>query len=303
MGRKRELSNPMESIGWTDGTPALEELLKESGTASVRGINQGFEAEVTRIDTDRGSFVLKRWNKDSKPDVGFQYRLLTALSERGIAVPETLGWGSDVNGDQALLTAYGGEPVAKPNAGTMTTLAGVLSAIHRIPVEALGGVKLPKHNMAAYFFPGVEAHPDLEQALRQLIARIPGTNDRLIHGDYHLQNIVGRNGKYAIIDWTNGQAGDYRYDFAWALVLGRIYVSEKLASAFGDAYLKENPIPPEELRLFEGIACLRWMLLHRRGGVPLAARTLQQVRRIVAALDGIVPEELLDSDGNRSLHR
>jgi len=294
MGRKRALSNPVESIRWADGTPALEKLLAQPGTLSVRGMNQGFEAEVTRIDTERDSFVLKRWNKDSNPDIGFQYRLLTALSQRGVAVPETLGWGIDASGHQALLTRYGGEPVTKANVGTMTALARILSAIHRIPVEAFGSVELPKYEMAAYFFPGIEAHPDLEQTLRQLVARIPETSDRLIHGDYHLQNIVERNGEYAVIDLTNGQAGDYRYDFAWAFVLGRIYVSDKLASAFRVAYLKENPIPPEELRLFEGIACLRWMLLHRRGGVPQGPRTLKKAREIVAALEGIVPKGLLD---------
>ncbi|MFB9275406.1 phosphotransferase [Cohnella cellulosilytica] len=220
-------------------------------------------------------------------------RLLRVLSERGIAVPEALGWGLDPNGDQALLTAYGGESVAKANAGTMSALAGILSAIHRIPVGSLKGVKLPKHDLAAYFFPGVEAYPDLEQALRRLTARIPETSDRIIHGDYHLQNIVERDGEYAILDWTNGQAGDFRYDFAWACVLIRIYASERLASAFRAAYLRANPIPPEELRLFEGIACLRWMLLHRRGGVPQGPRTVKKVREIVASLEGIVPVELL----------
>ncbi len=287
------MNNPIESIRWAEGTAVLEELIEEAGAAIVRGMNQGFEAEVTRIDTEQGSFVLKIWSKGSKPDVGYQYRLLRALSERGIAVPEALGWGIDSNGNQALLTFYGGEPVAKANAKTMAALAGILSAIHRIPVESLGSVKLPKHDMAGYFFPGIEAYPDLERALRHLVSRIPGTNVRVIHGDYHLQNIVERDGEYAILDWTNGQAGDFRYDFAWACVLIRIYASERLASAFCAAYLKKNPIPPEELRLFEGIACLRWMLLHRRGGVPQGPRTLGKAREIVAALGGIVPEGLL----------
>ncbi|MFB9275407.1 hypothetical protein [Cohnella cellulosilytica] len=64
------MNNPLESIRWTEGTAALEKLLEEAGAAAVRGMNQGFEAEVTRIDADRGSFVLKIWSKDSRPDVG-----------------------------------------------------------------------------------------------------------------------------------------------------------------------------------------------------------------------------------------
>ncbi|MFC4598696.1 phosphotransferase family protein [Cohnella hongkongensis] len=276
------MSIPISDIRWTDGTEALDKLLGEAGALTVHRMNQGFEAEVARIDSREGRFVLKIWSEGSRPDVGCQYRLLTALGERGIAVPKALGWGMTPDGHQALLTAYGGEGVAKANAATMTRLAFLLADIHRIPIEAIGNVELPRRELVGYFFPGIEAHPDLGEALHRLLACVSGVPERIIHGDYHLQNIVEQNGELTIIDWTNGQAGDYRYDFAWSLVLLRLYSSERLAAAFRTAYLKENPIPEKDLRLFEGIAFLRWMLLYRSGAVPLLPATLARARKIAA---------------------
>ena len=43
--------------------------------------------------------------------------------------------------------------------------------------------------------------------------------DYFFHGDFHLGNIVEVDERYMVIDWTNGQLGDSRYDFAWSLTL------------------------------------------------------------------------------------
>jgi hypothetical protein len=48
-------------------------------------MKQGFEAEVMKINQDQESFVLKRWNKDSHPNISMQYRLLLVMTE--LALP------------------------------------------------------------------------------------------------------------------------------------------------------------------------------------------------------------------------
>jgi len=287
------LDNPLLDIRWQKKNSALDRLIAPTAAVAVVSMNQGFEAEATRIDAENESFVLKLWNKGSRPDVGYQYRLLSALHGRGVAVSEPIGWGLAPNGDQALLTSYDGESPAKVDAKAISKLAAVLAAIHRIPVEELGGVELPKHELGDYFFPGIDSHPDLSRALRDLVGRIPESEDRIIHGDFHLQNIVERDGRFTIIDWTNGQSGDCRYDVGWALVLLRIYASERLATAFRIAYLRENPIAEEELRQFEAIACLRWALLFRREGVPRYPQALRNAKKLVADLGGLVPNSTL----------
>jgi RimJ/RimL family protein N-acetyltransferase len=84
-----------------------------------------------------------------------------------------------------------------------------------------------------------------------------------------------------VIDWTNGQLGDPRYDFAWSLILMKIYISDKYASLFKAAYLLENQISQQDLEVFEGFACLRWILLNRGGAVPRASGTLEKLKGLI----------------------
>ena len=90
-----------------------------------------------------------------------------------------------------------------------------------------------------------------------------------------------KNDRYTVIDWTNGQLGDPRYDFAWSFTLLKIYVSEQSAYVFRSAYLLENDIPQKELEVFEALACLRWLVLNRSGGVPNDPNTIKRVRALL----------------------
>lgn len=71
----------------------IEELLNQENTLTIHAMDHGFEAEVMKISSDHESFVLKVWNKSSRPDVSFQFHLLNALFERGLSVSKPLGWG------------------------------------------------------------------------------------------------------------------------------------------------------------------------------------------------------------------
>jgi streptomycin 6-kinase len=132
-----------------------------------------------------------------------------------------------------------------------------------------------------YFFPGVKEHDDLNSALISLVQIIQIKQDRIIHGDFHLGNIVEKNDRYTVLDWTNGQLGDSRYDFAWSLTLQKIYISHVHARVFRSAYLLENNIQQEELEVFEALACLRWILLNRNGGVPKRPNTIKRVQGLI----------------------
>src|SRR5690606_19723022 len=124
-------------------------------------------------------------------------------------------------------------------------------------------------------------HTDIHKAVTSLVQLIQIKQEHIIHGDFHLNNILEENNRYTVIDWTNGQLGDPRYDFAWSLTLKRIYISERLAKVFRSTYLVKNNIPNKELEVFEALACLRWVLLSRSGGVPIGQNTTKRIKSLI----------------------
>ncbi|NUU61036.1 phosphotransferase family protein [Paenibacillus agri] len=271
------------AVNWIEKEDTLDALLNQVETLSKQPLKQGFEAEVLRIHIDQEDFVLKIWSKESKPDVGAQYHLLKILHERGIAVSRPIGWGIDSAGDQVLLTTFDGTPIEKVNDKTTTEVAGLLARLHEVDVSELGEAAglIPKYDFLNYFFPGASEFSDLYDAAVSLIPLTHMKQDRIIHGDFHSNNILEDNGRYTIIDWTNGQLGDPRYDFAWTYILQKIYWSQSRAEVFRSVYLSDKDIPEEELDAFEALACLRWILLSRRNGVPKRSGTAGRVMKLI----------------------
>lgn len=111
------------------------------------------------------------------------------------------------------------------------------------------------------FFPGIEAFPALHEEVNRLATVADLKADRIIHGDFNLGNIVEAQGQYTVIDWTNGQWGDPRYDLSWACFLLRIYLSDSKSLTFLSKYQEEWPAATGDLEIFEALACLRWHLL------------------------------------------
>ncbi len=277
------MGTPISIVDWVERNEILDDLLNQEDTLITHPMDQGFEAEVMKISSDKESFVLKVWNKSSKPDISFQFHLLNVLSEQGLSVSRPVGWGINPNADKVLLTTFDGMPVLKVNEKKMIDIAKILSRIHQIDVEEIENIDLPKYDFIDYIFPGAKEQPDLYHALVPLVKMTQIKQERMIHGDFHLGNIVEENERYTVIDWTNGQLGDPRYDFAWSLTLKKIYISERYADVFRSAYLLENHIQQEELEVFEALACLRWILLNRYGGTPKGPHTMERVKSLITS--------------------
>ncbi|MDF2835262.1 MAG: aminoglycoside phosphotransferase [Paenibacillus sp.] len=271
----------IHGVKWIEKTEALDQLLTAEASYSASAMEQGFEAQVLKIGSPNRSFVLKVWNKSSKPDVGRQFRLLRVLSESGISVSKPYGWGMNENDDPVLLTSWDGMPVAKLTKTSVTELAVLLASIHRLGNRAMGQIDVPAHDFMGYFFAEAGEYDDLQIALRAIVPVAGMRSDNIIHGDYHLNNIVEEGSRLTVIDWTNGQWGDRRYDFAWSYVLKKIYVT-RYAATFRSAYLSELPMDEEELDAFEALAILRWLFLKRRGGTPSRPDTAKRVHSLIA---------------------
>ncbi|GGD58956.1 phosphotransferase family protein [Paenibacillus nasutitermitis] len=274
------MAPPLGIVDWVEINENLDALFSGGDRLTVHPMKQGYEAEVMKICSDQESYVLKVWNKNSRPDVGFQFRLLSVLHERGVSVPKPLGWGINTNGDKVLLTTFDGVPIHKTDKKKMTLIANLLTTLHRTRGDDLESIPLPRYSFTDYFFPGVREHPDLWNPFVSVVKRVQIKQEQLIHGDFHINNIVEENGRLTIIDWTNGQLGDSRFDFAWSLTLQKIYLTDLSADVFRSAYVSDNKFAQQELDVFEALAWIRWMLLHRSGGAPGGHKTIEKVRRI-----------------------
>ncbi|USG66573.1 aminoglycoside phosphotransferase family protein [Brevibacillus ruminantium] len=271
----------IDRVEWVDKSDKLDDLLRKAALVTTEPMEQGFEAEVIKINIEKESYVWKVWNKRSKPDIRFQFHLLNALYQQGVSVSKPVGWGIDANADHVLLTTFDGIPVHKLSDQKMTEMAKLLAHIHRIRVEELGNLRLPQHDFIDYFYPGVKEHADIYQAVTSLVPLIPIKQDCIIHGDFHLKNILEEQDRITVIDWTNAQIGDARYDFVWSLILMKLYIPERYAAVFRSAYLLEHPIQEKELAVFEALACLRWTLLNRYGGTPSGPDTIERLKSLV----------------------
>lgn len=274
--------NPLKKISWREKSQVIDSLSQYSDSLAVVPLDSGLEAEVTKVCLHESSFVLKVWNKTSKPHVEYQYKLLKSLFNQGLSVSRPFGWGLDQDANQVLLTSYDGSPIMKVSKAMLVYLAKILSDIHRVPLENLDGLVLQQYDFITYFYPKIEEHEDLCTLLQQLVELSNMKQDKLIHGDFNLGNIVEFDGKYTVIDWTNGQLGDPRYDIAWSIVLMRIYVGQRYSTIYSSALLSEHEYTIDELELFEAIACLRWILLYRTADLPRGNDTLNRVRNILA---------------------
>jgi aminoglycoside phosphotransferase (APT) family kinase protein len=268
-------------IEWYERNPILNNLITSGAELTLSPLVPGLEAEVVKVTFGENHFVLKVWNQRSKPDVLRQYRLLETLQRHNIRVSEPIGYGHTEAGDAVLLTRYHGTPVTKVSPSIFKKISSVLADIHRLSPDGLVGVELAKYDFISYFFPGIEAFLTMKENLIQLVDAADMKMDRIIHGDFNLGNILVEDEQYTVIDWTNGQLGDPRFDLSWACLLLRIYLSDSKYLTFLYKYQEEIPITAGELEIFEAMACLRWLLLDRIAGVPKHVDTRKKVRKIV----------------------
>lgn len=274
------MENLLKNITW-DESSEMVELLRTSNLY-ITALPSGLEADVYKISVRDRSFVLKIWNKDSKPDIRYQYKLLEILYAKGIEVSKPVGWGVNEHNHQVLLMSYDGSPITKINKDKLNELAGMLTVIHEIPLHTIDEMTVQKSDFIPYFYPRIDEHEDIKSLLHQLVGSAEYRPDCIIHGDYNLGNILesDRN-KLTIIDWTNAQLGDPRYDIAWSTVLIQIYVGQRYGSLYKAAFLSKGKYSVDEIELFEGIACLRWILLNRFANLPKNKNTIGNVQRIL----------------------
>lgn len=276
----------LQRIEWRQTTPEWDELLLDPAGTQPFPMESGFEAEVAGVARGSLRYVVKTWSKHARPDAGVQYRLLEWMKGLGMSVPTPVAWGqSEGEGEgrdwPVLVTVHGGEAIVKADAETVAASARLMAGFHRASAAADMPDFIPRPELEnhAYFYAGIRDEPELHDLLRVLVESAGVCNECVIHMDLHLANIVVREGRYMALDWTNGQLGDRRIDYARTLVYYSTFFADPWrASAFRSAYLSEYPMTEKEESLFEAIV-LVGLLLQERRGQPLSLRARRLVRR------------------------
>jgi aminoglycoside phosphotransferase (APT) family kinase protein len=109
-------------------------------------------------------------------------------------------------------------------------------------------------------FPEMDASPFLEWVIvrRNLFAC---SRPSPVHQDFHPGNIlVGANDDATVIDWTNFDVTDSRFDLAWTLVLAHAHGWTELRDQILQGYQHIAGKPVEKIEAFEAIACARRLL-------------------------------------------
>ncbi|QOS80627.1 aminoglycoside phosphotransferase family protein [Paenibacillus sp. JNUCC31] len=276
------MSVTLENIRWVDLNEDIRSLLENP--YKMLPLSPGLEADVVKIECASHSYVLKIWNKDSKPDIRNQYELLSELYQRGMHVSQPYGWGMDADQNQVLLTSFDGEPISKLNKAKLEQLAQMLIQVHGYDLHDTNNAEanfISQYDFVGYFFPSIELHEDMHQILTSLLQRTEFRQDYLIHGDYNLGNILEADDQYTIIDWTNGQLGDPRYDMAWSIFLMTIYAGERNGKVYSALFKSLTEYTPDDAEIFEAMACLRWILLKRVANVPMGPGVMQRIKKII----------------------
>ncbi|MCM3633635.1 aminoglycoside phosphotransferase family protein [Paenibacillus camelliae] len=258
-------------------------------------LSPGLEAEVVQLNftpmsNHNQSFVLKIWNKHSLPDVGRQYELLANLFQQGISVSKPYGWGVNEDRHSVLLMSYDGKPMTKLDKSMIKKLAQMLVDVHRVKI--LDARLTPSYDFVDYFYPGIEKHGDIYEQLMGILNSVELSQQHFIHGDYNLGNVLEEQGQLTIIDWTNGQLGDPRYDIAWSVFLMKLYAGTRYGGMYFSEFVKLTDYSSEELEAFEAMACLRWILLSRLTDIPRDPNTLKRIRKLIQD-NGLIHEQLL----------
>ncbi|MFD1886658.1 phosphotransferase family protein [Paenibacillus wenxiniae] len=265
-------------ICWQVRSPELEILLTDD--CMIETLEPGFEAQVFKLLAGGKPYVLKWWNRESKPDMELQYNVLSMLHQHKLAVSNVYGYGT-YQDHGVLLTSYDGKPIRKITTPHVSLLARELAGLHKLATDELQEVDIPAYGQKSYFYSGIDQYAELSDALDELIRHIQWREPSIIHGDYHLANIVYDGARYTIIDWTNVQQMDARLDLAWALLILQFYVSPRYERVFRQTYLDIQPQANDQLDAFTGLAFLRWLMQYEKGHTPRIPGARKRAQELV----------------------
>jgi aminoglycoside phosphotransferase (APT) family kinase protein len=242
----------------------------------------GFTTAGWRGDTPR---VLRLYFGDSAARAALrEYQALRLLADAGYPVPhvDVVEPATGPLGRTFLIMQrIMGSPIwesiaqlaADAQARVIAELGALLARLHQVdlgrlpsawPVRTVSISQQIDHLEAAG---GVVPLEDLTLALAWLRgdqAMAERQQLGLVHWDYHPNNVLqDANGQRWVIDWTQFQATDVRFDLAWTLLLVGSHAGQTWADALLGGYREAWAAPPDwlgDMTFFDAAACAKRVL-------------------------------------------
>ena len=202
-------------------------------------VGEGQSNLTFRVDDDGGRRIVLRRPPlgqilASAHDVAREHRILSSLRRAGFPVPRPLGLCEDVDVtgapfyamehvDGVILTRTSTAERLPPDvrAAVGRAIPATLARLHAVDLDAvgLGDFRRPESLISRQLrrwrrqweASKTREVPDIEDVAHRLEAHLPEERETvLLHGDYHLHNLVlGENGRVrAVLDWELCAAGD-----------------------------------------------------------------------------------------------
>lgn len=244
----RELVDLDRLAGWMD-----DRGLGRGPLVDPRPLGGGTQNILLRFDRGDGRYVLRRPPRTPRPEsdevMRREMRMLAALAGSDVPHPEFVAGEGDpavlgtafylmrpvegFNPTQGLPAFHAGDPAVRRRMGE--ALVDGIVALSRIPADAVEGefgkldgwlerqVPRWRKQLDGYAkfegWTGLSALPDVEGICGWLEANRPAAMvPGLIHGDYHLANVMYRPESpelAAIVDWELASRGDPMLDLGW----------------------------------------------------------------------------------------
>lgn len=145
----------------------------------------------------------------------------------------------------------------------------LLVKLHQLAWQTLPAedvARLPRRDVAEQlaFLEGMMARHPLDgfgegwDWLRGRQETIPPVPLAMVHWDFHPANVLfNPPDQYAVIDWTQAEIGDPRFDLAWTLLLAGTQASWDAAGRIQAGYAAQGGAVGPELDFFMAAVCLR----------------------------------------------
>jgi aminoglycoside phosphotransferase (APT) family kinase protein len=265
------MSQPVRQDLPSDFLPdAVALALGISAKAVISAAPRGMTSEVAFVDDRDRTSVLKRCrNRIYIEWLRREHQVLVALSECALRIPRVTGYHETRKGGQVvdvwlLMTRLPGASLwdVLLSAGPVERsqhfrrLGTLLRELHSTPAPEIFRADRPWLDRKL-----AEARENLEwsEGSKELLVQLETTRPEphaevLIHGDLALDNVlIDQDGSMSLIDWSDGDLGDPRYDVALALgTEPEIQLREADIAGFFDGY-GGTPMDAETTRWFTSL--------------------------------------------------
>lgn len=266
-----------------------QSLSPDDANAELTGfapISDGWESEVYAFTLAGRGYILRIYpGDDAVAKSTREYTGMSTLHQMGYPVPEVLHHCTDlawfgkpfvimekINGTSLRELMWSGTPERRT--ALFSRVMRLFVDLHALEFDPFLTPEQAQHDWddplvfirlklaeARAVLLGLFQLDDFAPALDWLEARmadVPCKRYSVTHNDFHDANVlVTPDDAMCVIDWTNIEVADFRYDLAWTMLLNATYGPPSMRERILDEYSRQRGEPVEQIDYFEAIAAVR----------------------------------------------